>query len=334
MGPLYIRCQRMVGEGIFAVLDVEATGFSPLTGGRVIEIAVVRIDGDGAVSDEYATLVNPGESIGLNEVHGIRQGDVTDAPTFPEIAGDVLERLEGRIVVGHNVRFDRDFLAAELSAAGIFLPSLPCLCTLRLAHRLHPEYPSHRIAACCEVAGLDHLRPHEALEEAKATALLLGLFMKEAETSGVGIEEVLESELTFPKAWPQIPPSGRVKARPHTEQSIGDASFLARIAAARSGPAPEESLAPYMDLLDRALEDRELTDAEGLALLQTAEGWGLSPTQLERGHQLYLQGVVEAALADHWVTKREREDLHHVAALLGIDVAVVESMLAEVAEQG
>jgi DNA polymerase-3 subunit epsilon len=324
----------MADEGIFAVLDVEATGFSPLTGGRVIEIAIVRIAGDGRISDEYATLVNPGQSIGRNEVHGIRHGDVTDAPTFAEIAGDVLERLEGRIVVGHNVKFDRDFLAAELSASGIFLPSLPCLCTLRLAHRLHPEYPSHRIAACCEMAGLDHLRPHEALEEAKATALLLRLFMKEAQAAGVGFDEVLEGELTFPSVWPQIPPSGRVKVRPRKEHSLDDVSFLARIAAARSGPAPEEALAPYMDLLDRALEDRELPDVEGLALLQTAEGWGLSPTQVERAHHLYLRGVVEAALADRWVTQGERQDLQHVAALLGIDVAVVESMLAEVAEQG
>jgi DNA polymerase-3 subunit epsilon len=91
---------------------------------------------------------------------------------------------------------------------------------------------------------------------------------------------------------------------------------------------------PYMDLLDRALEDRELTDVEGLALLQTAEGWGLSPPQVERAHLLYLRRVVEAALADRWVTKGERQDLQHVAAMLGIDAAVVESMLAEVAEHG
>jgi DNA polymerase-3 subunit epsilon len=324
----------MADEGIFAVLDVEATGFSPLTGGRVIEIAIVRIADNGTISDDYATLVNPGQPIGRNEVHGITQADVTDAPTFAEIAGDVLERLQGRIVVGHNVKFDRDFLAAELSAAGIFLPSLPGLCTLRLAHRLHPEYPSHRMAACCEMAGLDHLRPHEALDEARATAALLGLFMTEAQGSGVGIDEVLEGELTFPKAWPRIPPSGKVLVRPRREHSQADVSFLARIAAARSQPAPEEALAPYMDLLDRAMEDRELTDAEGLALLQTAEGWGLSPTQVERAHLLYVRGLVEAALEDKWVTQSERQDLHHVAATLGIDVGVVESMLAEVAEHG
>jgi len=145
---------------------------------------------------------------------------------------------------------------------------------------------------------------------------------------------VLEGELKFPKVWPRIPASGKVLMRSHREPSAADLTFLARIAAARSGPAPEEALAPYMDLLDRALEDRELTDAEGLALLQTAEGWGLSPTQVERAHQLYFRGVVEAALADQWVTRNERQDLHHIAALLGIDLEVVESMLAEVAEEG
>jgi DNA polymerase III epsilon subunit-like protein len=45
------------------------------------------------MADEYATLVKPDQPIGRNGVHGLTQGDVTDAPTFAEIAGDVLERL-------------------------------------------------------------------------------------------------------------------------------------------------------------------------------------------------------------------------------------------------
>jgi ABC-2 type transport system ATP-binding protein len=43
---------------------------------------------------------------------------------------------------------------------------------------------------------------------------------------------------------------------------------------------------------------------------------------------------VATALADQWVTSQERQDLHEVAVMLGIDVDVVESMLAEVAEEG
>lgn len=323
----------MTDEGIFAVLDVEATGFSPLTGGRIIEIAVVRLGSDGAISDEYATLVNPEQPFDPMHSHGIEEADVREAPPFREIVGDLLERLEERIVVGHNVRFDRDFLSAELSATGVFLPSLPCLCTLRLAHKLHPEYPSHRIAACCEVLGLDHLHPHQALEEARATATLLGLFLEEAQGAGIGIDEVLEGELAFPKVWPQIPPTGRVLTRPPKPQTSTDAPFLVKLASSRTGAAPEEAVAAYMDLLDRALEDRQITDAEGLALLQTAEGWGLSQSQVERAHDAYVRGVVRVALADGWVTARERQDLRQVAAMLRIEGSTVESMLSEVAEE-
>jgi DNA polymerase III epsilon subunit-like protein len=81
-------------DAIFAVLDVETTGFSPLTGDRIIEIAVVRVSGDGSIADEYATLVNPQRPVGPSDLHGISQKDVEEAPTFEEIAGDVLERLE------------------------------------------------------------------------------------------------------------------------------------------------------------------------------------------------------------------------------------------------
>lgn len=126
-------------DAIFAVVDVETTGFSPLTSDRIVEIAVVRVRADGSTVDEYSTLVNPLRPVGPTDLHGIAQVDVEGAPTFEEITGDVLERLEGLVVVGHNMRYDRDFLAAELSAAGVFLPAIPCLCTLKLAHRLHPE---------------------------------------------------------------------------------------------------------------------------------------------------------------------------------------------------
>jgi DNA polymerase-3 subunit epsilon len=318
-------------DAIFAVLDVETTGFSPLTGDRIIEIAVVRVSGDGSIADEYATLVNPQRPVGPSDLHGISQKDVEEAPTFEEIAGEVLERLEGLIVVGHNVRYDRDFLAAELTAGGVFLPSIPCLCTLKLAYRLHPEQVNHRMSTCCAALSLDHY-PHDALEEARATVRLLSHCMEEAQGSGVTIGDVLHGEMRFPKPWPRIPSSGKVVARRRRDRTPAVVPLLARIAAGRSGVIADEDVIQYLDLLDRALEDRRITEAEAGALEQTAEAWGLSGKQVHEAHEAYLRGVMEVAVADGWITMKERHDLQAVVALLRLGPEALESMIAEVAE--
>ena len=47
----------------FAVVDVESTGFSPQRD-RVVEVAVVLVDGSGAVETEFATLLDPARDPG------------------------------------------------------------------------------------------------------------------------------------------------------------------------------------------------------------------------------------------------------------------------------
>lgn len=91
----------------------------PAKGDRVIEIAVARVDASGRIEDEYATLINPeGRDTGPVFVHGISNGAVRNAPLFADVAGDVLARLEGAVVVAHNAVFEERFLAAEPEPGG------------------------------------------------------------------------------------------------------------------------------------------------------------------------------------------------------------------------
>src|SRR5688572_25153069 len=103
------------GETPFAVIDLETTGVYPGRHDRVIEIAIVRLRPDLDIEDEWATLVNPSRDIGRTDIHGIRAGDVADAPRFEEISGDAALRLRDAVIVGHHLRFDIGFLAAEFS---------------------------------------------------------------------------------------------------------------------------------------------------------------------------------------------------------------------------
>ncbi|MFJ6617079.1 exonuclease domain-containing protein [Kitasatospora sp. NPDC091335] len=156
----------------FAVVDVEATGRSPWRH-RMVEVAVVLLDERLRPEGEFATLLDPLGPVGPTHVHRIRQRDVEGAPRFREIAPRLLELLAGRVLVGHHVSCDHAFLDREFARIGVPLPSVPLLCTMRLARAHLPAARGHGLAACAEAAGLGWYPAHTALGDARVTAELL-----------------------------------------------------------------------------------------------------------------------------------------------------------------
>jgi DNA polymerase-3 subunit epsilon len=76
----------MAGPG-FAVIDFETTGLFAGGHDRVVEVAVVHVDAQGAIEGRWETLVNPGRDLGPQRIHQIRASDIVDAPPFEYIAG-------------------------------------------------------------------------------------------------------------------------------------------------------------------------------------------------------------------------------------------------------
>lgn len=163
----------------YAVLDTETTGFSPATGDRVLEVAVVLLDSAARFEGEWETLLNPGRGVGPEHIHGITPAIIEHAPGFADVAAYLANLLAGRLVVGHNVAFDARFLHAEFEAVGMAVPlqANRCLCTQALARDLLPG-PKRTLAACCEQAGVDHTNAHSALGDTRATAELLRYFVR------------------------------------------------------------------------------------------------------------------------------------------------------------
>ncbi|MBR8741148.1 PolC-type DNA polymerase III [Nocardiopsis sp. MG754419] len=157
----------------YAVVDVETTGLDPREGARLVEIAVVRVHGDGRVLDEFSTLVDPRAPIGGQEFHGIGEGDVIGAPRAEEIVPRIAELLSGAVVVGHNLDFEERFLAAELVPAG--LPAGQSgLCTLR-ALRSQLDLARYSLPRASHLLSGDWpTGQHTALGDARACAGLLG----------------------------------------------------------------------------------------------------------------------------------------------------------------
>ncbi|HRH00838.1 MAG TPA: 3'-5' exonuclease [Polyangiaceae bacterium] len=103
-----------------AMLDVETTGRDSGQD-RVIELGIV-VGRAGEVVVKYNWMINPGRAIApdAQEVHGISDADVANAPPFEAIAHEVRRALEGCVPAAYNAPFDRAFLHAEFArvAAG------------------------------------------------------------------------------------------------------------------------------------------------------------------------------------------------------------------------
>lgn len=91
-----------------------------------------------------------------------------------------------------------------------------------------------------------------------------------------------------------------------------------------AGPTP----APIV-LLDRALEDRRIDDAEVSTLAATAEEWGLSRRDVHHAHTVYLHALAATALADGVLTNLEVNDLADVAAALGFGAGEIADAMYE-----
>jgi DNA polymerase-3 subunit epsilon len=191
-----------LADRVFAVVDVETNGLSSRRH-RVLQLAIVRARGDGTIVDRWSTLVRPGWArVGRSSrVHGLTRRDLKGAPRFGDFVGELVSRLDGALVAGHNVGFDWAFLRRGLRRSGYPVPDAARLCTLRLSRSLDPDrQASHRLVELCERYGVPLDQAHDALADATATARLLPLLLGAAGiTSGEQLEAHLRGSAT---AWP------------------------------------------------------------------------------------------------------------------------------------
>lgn len=99
-------------------LDLETTGTNVVTD-RIIEIALLKINRDNT-EEEMVQRINPEMPIPPEStlIHGIKDEDIKNEPTFSEVAKNMAKFLEGCDLAGFNSnRFDIPLLAEEFLRA-------------------------------------------------------------------------------------------------------------------------------------------------------------------------------------------------------------------------
>jgi DNA polymerase-3 subunit epsilon len=199
-GVVALRADALRGR--VACVDLETTG-GLSAHHRIIEVGIVQLD-DGVVVEQWSTLVQPGVRIppSIAAFTGIDDLMVAEAPTFEEVADQVLARIENRLFVAHNARFDYGFLRNEFRRVGVRFTA-PVLCTVRLSRSMYREHPRHNLDTLMERFGLVCTARHRALGDAQVLPALLAAI--ESDRGSALLQESVVAALHEPRLPVQLP---------------------------------------------------------------------------------------------------------------------------------
>ena len=172
-------------EKIYCSLDIETSGFDPLTN-EILEVgfAFFTVGGKGLeITEEWTQVFKPAKPVSpqIFGLTGISQKEFDEAPKFSEHRDFLQEKLGDAVIVGHNVIFDIKFL----EAFGIKLKG-QVVDTLDLIQFILPTHHSYNLENLMHTFGISHKEAHRALADSKAAILLL--------------EKMLQVYSGFPKA--------------------------------------------------------------------------------------------------------------------------------------
>lgn len=183
----------------YVFLDLETTGATPLRD-RITEIALIRFE-NGVEVSRWQTLINPETSIPffIQQLTGITNEMVANAPTFKQVASELIHYLQDTVLCAHNVRFDHGFLKSEFKRIGVTLRQ-KVLCTVKLSRKLYPQHRSHALDAIISRHQLVCQARHRAMGDVE---MMVG-FLKAA-TQEFGIVKLREAADNLLKGSKSLP---------------------------------------------------------------------------------------------------------------------------------
>ena len=141
--------------------------------GSICAVGWVLLNND-EIMDQGYSLINPQcpFSRSTQAVHGIKDTDVADAPTFGEYWNSTLKPLmEKSIVLAHSAAFDTSATEQALYNASIPDPGIVYMDTLQLA-RMYVDCESYKLCDLSDMAGYSY-HSHHAGEDAQALVHVL-----------------------------------------------------------------------------------------------------------------------------------------------------------------
>lgn len=156
----------------YVVVDLEMTGLRAKTD-RILEIGAVKVE-NHKITESYQRLINTGVKIPIEiqELTGITDEMAATGVGEQEAVEGFFDFCRGFPLAGHNILFDYSFLKQyAVNHKKTFEKN--GIDTLKLSRKFLPELEKKTLDYLCEYLNIERSRNHRALEDARATCVLL-----------------------------------------------------------------------------------------------------------------------------------------------------------------
>tara|TARA_B100001059_G_scaffold70707_1_gene67791 strand:+ start:3887 stop:5164 length:1278 start_codon:yes stop_codon:yes gene_type:complete len=188
---------------LYSILDVETTG-GKFNEEGITEIAIYRFDGEKIV-DQFVSLINPEIPIQpfVQQLTGINDKMLINAPKFFQIAKRILEITENSILVAHNSSFDYRMLKIEFERLG-YQFNISQLCTVKLSKKLIPDLKSYKLGNLVKNLGIPISNRHRASGDALATVELFKLLLLKDNQKIIVNSLITETKSSSKNKWQKL----------------------------------------------------------------------------------------------------------------------------------
>ncbi len=153
----------------FVCLDIETTGLSPVYD-DIIEVSALRVE-DGRAVDSFSEIINIHRPLPpfIASLTGITDAMIATGGEADDVLARFLDFTGDSVVMGHNVNFDINFLYDNCMARLGAVFGNDYVDTLKIARKLLPQLPHHKLDDLMRFYGIRPRDQHRALNDCELT---------------------------------------------------------------------------------------------------------------------------------------------------------------------
>lgn len=164
----------------YIILDFETTGLNAQTD-RITEFCI-QVYVNNQMIEEFCEMVNPGKSVPdvVTKKTGITNEMLKDKKDISVYLDKIAAMVHNSVIIGHNIKFDLDFLASELVRNKYNGKPLQVqfIDTLRISQKKLLKAPDHKLETLKNFLGIEVVSHRAQADCLTTNALFLHLIRK------------------------------------------------------------------------------------------------------------------------------------------------------------